>query len=76
MLRLISLELWLSRLGAKKSQKNPSQWNWQAPTWEAEITLDRDELCVIWKNQAVRSQRCFSYGLSRGDVELAIAEGP
>ena len=70
-----ALECWLDRLGAKKNLQNPSLWNWDSSKWTAEITLGREDLCVSWKSGTSHSQRCFSYGLSREDVEAAINEG-
>tara|TARA_Y100001968_G_C19314028_1_gene695682 strand:- start:390 stop:656 length:267 start_codon:yes stop_codon:yes gene_type:complete len=73
---LITLELWLEQLGAKKSINNPSLWNLETTKWVAELTLDREELCVIWNYGSSSNKRCFSYRLSREDVEAAISEGP
>ncbi len=73
---LIALEAWLSQLGARKSSDNPSFWYLQASKWAAEISLGRDELCVVWKDGQLENQRCFSYGFARNDVEAAINEGP
>ena len=73
---LIALEAWLSQIGAKKSSVNPSDWLLEASKWSAQISLGRDELCVVWKYGELENQRCFSYGFSRNDVEAAINEGP
>ena len=75
---LLSLESWLGQLGAIKSDEDPSLWHWQSTQWNLEMKLDRDELCVVWyiESDSSQRQRCFSYGLSREDVEAAINEGP
>lgn len=73
---LLAIENWLGQLGAKKSSENPSLWIWKTSNWAAEIILGRDELCVVWIREETRSQCCFSYGLSREDVEVAINQGP
>ena len=73
---LIALESWLCGLGAIRTSENPSLWDWQSFNWNAQIILDREELCVVWENGATNSKRCFSYALSRNDVEAAIREGP
>ena len=72
---LIALEDWLAQLGAKKSYENPSSWRLEESKWIAEITLGRDELCVVWRDGKLQNQRSFSYGFSREDVEAAINEG-
>ena len=40
------------------------------------IELREAELRVIWLQGGERSQRTFSYGLSRADVQAAILAGP
>tara|TARA_Y100001968_G_C18721960_1_gene420557 strand:- start:58 stop:270 length:213 start_codon:yes stop_codon:yes gene_type:complete len=70
------LESWLGQLGAERSNENPSIWNWQSTKWFAQIILDREELCVVWNKGTSTNKRCFSYGLSRDDVQSAINEGP
>ena len=73
---LVALELWLNHLGAEKSSLNPCLWTWSLPAWTVEIQMEQDELRVTWEKNGERNQRCFSYGLSRLDVEAAINEGP
>ena len=73
---LAALELWLDELGAEKSKLDPCLWIWLMPKWSAEIKLERDELKVTWEQEGKLSQRSFPYGLSRRDVQIAIAEGP
>tara|TARA_Y100001968_G_scaffold324826_1_gene364959 strand:+ start:3021 stop:3254 length:234 start_codon:yes stop_codon:yes gene_type:complete len=73
---LSALEFWLNQLGAEKNPDNPSVWYWFSSAWKAQIILNREELCVIWDKGSTQSQCCFSYGLSREDVETAINEGP
>ena len=73
---LAALESWLDQIGAKKSAKDLSIWILATPKWSAEIKLERDELKVTWEEEGAFSQRFFSYGLPRQDVQIAIAEGP
>ena len=73
---LSSLEDWLIQLGAKRSKVDPCKWHWLFSNWTAEITLDQDELRIIWDKSGKLSHCCFPYGLSRSDVEIAIKEGP
>ena len=73
---LAALEYWLNELGAKKSQKDPCIWSWLMPKWSAEITLEQDELKIVWEQKGKLSQCSFSYGLTREDVQIAITEGP
>jgi len=73
---LTALESWLNQLGAKQSRKDHCLWVLLLPQWSAEIKMEQDELKVTWEQEGIQSQRSFPYGLSREDVEVAIAEGP
>ena len=73
---LTSLELWLHQLGAQRSQEDRCLWLWSMPNWSAEIKMESDELRVTWDKEGKKNQRCFSYGLTRQDVESAIIQGP
>ena len=73
---LMALELWLVELGAEQSIQDPCRWTWASTEWSAEINIEQDELRVIWQHKGMQNQCCFNYGLSRKDVEAAIAEGP
>ncbi len=73
---LVSLENWLHQLGAERDLENPCVWRWFASQWSAEIQIERDELTVVWNKGGKLSQCAFPYGLSRSDVEKAMAQGP
>ena len=73
---LMDLEYWLDELGAKRCEENPSRWVLSFPEWSAEIQMEQDELKVIWEKDGERKQCCFSYGLTRGDVEAVMTQGP
>ena len=73
---LNSIEAWLDSLGAKKNPDNPCLWIWIMPLWTAEITIQQDEIMVVWNEGKTQSQFGFPYGLSRQDVEAAFKQGP
>ena len=73
---LAAIEAWLHGMGANKSKTDPCLWLWVTPKWSAEIKLERDELQVTWEYEGQSRQRSFTYGLTRYDVQIAIAEGP
>ncbi len=73
---LESLELWLTELGATRSESDPCLWNWIMPDWVAEMKMDYEDLRIRWDKEGRTYERSFSYGLSREDVEYAIFEGP
>ena len=73
---LLSIELWLNTLGAKKNENNPCLWEWLTNECSAEIEIMQDELKVTWMSKEKESQFSFPYGLSRQDVEDALKQGP
>ena len=73
---LEALEAWLGELGAQQSRDDPCVWIWEMPHWTAQIKMERDELQVTWDKAGKLNHCSFPYGLSRHDVEIAIAEGP
>ena len=73
---LIALESWLDELGAQQSNSAPCLWIWLMPNWSAELKMEQDELRVTWEQKGQQSCCCFSYGLHRGDVDVAITQGP
>ena len=73
---LEALEAWFSELGACQSRHDPCLWIWEMPNWTAQIQMERDELQVTWNKVGQVNHCSFSYGLSRHDVEIVIAEGP
>ena len=66
---LFALENWLCQLGATKNIANPCSWYWILPLWTAEIILEQDEMRVVWEKDGRSTQCCFSYRLSRADIE-------
>ena len=72
----MALELWLTDLGAERSNSNPCIWVWEMPKWSAEIHIERENLKITWKQDGKKSQCSFPYGLSRFDVQAAIFQGP
>jgi len=73
---LPQLERWLRELGAHQQGPNACHWDLQAPDWQAEISLDIDQLSVRWRQADGTVERHFPYGFSRADVEAAILAGP
>ena len=71
-----ALELWLTSLGAERNSENLCVWNWVKPQWSAEITIQQEDLVVVWDTKEKKSQFGFPYGLSREDVEAALNHGP
>ena len=73
---LEALELWLGELGAKKSNSDPSIWEWVMPAWSAEIKMQIKDIKITWIKDGEKIQCSFPYGLSREDVQSAISQGP
>ena len=73
---LKSLELWLHDLGAIKDNNNPSIWHLNLSNWNAIISFEQEDLCVIWDCNGETRKRLFSYCINREDVENAIMQGP
>ncbi len=73
---LNGLESWLRQLGAQRSDDDRCRWTWVLSGWTNEILLAQDELRVTWLKDGQSTSCCFSYGLSRSDVEAAIKQGP
>ena len=70
------LESWLESLGARQEHRHSPLWHLDHRGWSARIELKPAELGVSWLQNGERSQRTFSYGLSRADVQAAILAGP
>jgi hypothetical protein len=54
-------------------------WRVQQRNWEAELSLDTDQLTVRYLHAGEGGQdiqRSFKYSLSRQDVEDAVFSGP
>lgn len=73
---LPALEHWLRQLGARQQVPRGAVWDLHRPEWSARIELLVEELEVRWHQEGRETQRHFSYGLSRADVEAAILAGP
>ena len=73
---LQSLELWLTDLGAVKDINNPSKWYLLLSNWNATISFEQEDLCVIWESGGKDTKRLFSYWIYIEDVENAILQGP
>lgn len=73
---LPSLESWLQALGARQDHRHSPVWTLEQPEWTAEIELMPAEISVSWLRNGERSQRTFSYGLTREDVQAALLAGP
>ena len=73
---LQALELWLTDLGAKKDNQNPSKWHLLLSNWHATIIFEQEDLSVLWESGGEETKRIFSYCINREDVENAILQGP
>ena len=73
---LQSLELWLKDLGATKDIDNPSKWYLLLSNWNATISFEQEDLCVVWESGGNLTKRLFSYCINREDIENAILQGP
>ena len=73
---LQSLELWLKDLGATKDIDNPSKWYLLLSNWNATISFEQEDLCVVWESKGELTKRLFSYCINREDIENAILQGP
>ncbi len=72
----MAIELWLHKLGAQQIEGDVSRWRWVLEECSADITMEQDQLRVVWEKKGNFSEYCFPYGLSRADVEAAISHGP
>lgn len=75
---LRALEAWLQQLGAMRMDEDPCQWMLTTPAWNAVLSLEREDLKVVWHpgSTADMVQCSLPYGLPRADVEAAIQAGP
>lgn len=76
---LPSIEAWLQTQGCKQDRANASSWYVSRNGWEAEISMDIEEVRVRYINAIAGNkdiQRVFPYSLSRQDIEDAIFTGP
>jgi hypothetical protein len=73
------LESWLQTQGCRQDRSNLSLWRVQRPSWEAEISMEVEEIRVRYIKAIAGNrdlQRAFPYSLSRKDIEDAIFIGP
>lgn len=76
---LHAIEQWLKSQGCQQDSKNVHCWHVERPTWKAELSLDVEELTVLYINGAEEGRdivRSFKYSLSRADIEAAVFSGP
>ncbi|NJM28543.1 MAG: DUF3143 domain-containing protein [Pseudanabaena sp. RU_4_16] len=76
---LPAIESWLQNQGCKQDKNNVSSWYVRRNGWEAEISMDIEEIRVRYINAIAGNkdiQRVFPYSLSRRDIEDAIFTGP
>ena len=73
---LPALEEWLSSSGFTRSEEDVCLWTLERPQWTAQLLLQSDGLVISWSQEGTSTERAFSYGLSRADVEAAILAGP
>jgi len=73
------IEEWLENLGCQQDSEELHCWSIQNPEWQAEITLEVEEIKVSYLNAGEGGRdlsRSFPYSLSREDVEAAVFSGP
>lgn len=76
---LPEIEQWLKSRGCQQDRRELHCWRIQRPTWEAELSLDIDQLTVRYLHAGADGQdiqRAFKYSLSRHDIEAAVFSGP
>ena len=76
---LPEIEQWLISHGCERKDDDRHCWLVEKPTWDAEICLDVDSICVRYiaaKIEGEDIQRTFKYSLSRKDLDAAIFSGP
>lgn len=77
---LPEIERWLANKGCQQDREQLHCWYVQRPDWQAEISLDIEQLTVRYINASSGGrgdiQRAFKYSLSRKDIEDAVFSGP
>lgn len=76
---LPTIEEWLQDLGCQQDSDHLNCWFLQTPNWEADITLEIEEITVSYRYAGEGTReitRSFPYSLSREDVEAAVLSGP
>jgi hypothetical protein len=73
------IEQWLRNKGCQQDPEQLHCWSVQGTDWQAELSLDVDQLTVRYfpvEQAGQEIQRSFKYSLSRKDIEQAIFAGP
>jgi hypothetical protein len=81
---LPEIERWLISMGCEQDELELHCWRINRPDWQAELSLDIEELTVRYYSKNVPSSsadpqniyRTFKYSLSRQDIENAVFAGP
>jgi len=76
---LPEIENWLKSMGCEQNSQELNCWYVNREGWEAEITLDIEDLIVNYLNAGADGndiKRAFRYSLSRQDIEDAVFSGP
>ncbi|AFZ52424.1 DUF3143 domain-containing protein [Cyanobacterium aponinum UTEX 3222] len=76
---LPEIEAWLKKMGCDQNPQELNCWYVKKGNWEAEITLDIEDICVSYLNAGADGsdiKRAFPYSLSRQDIEDAVFSGP
>ena len=73
---LPALEDWLRSSGFVQSEEDVCLWTLVRSEWTAQLQLQSDGIVISWSHAGSSTERAFSYGLSRADVEAAILAGP
>ncbi len=75
---LATIEDWLDTLGAQRDEAEPHRWFLQRGAWQAELSLEIEELQVRYVGAAAGRDvvQNFKYALSRQEMETAILRGP
>lgn len=76
---LPKIEQWLKQKGCQQDKQQLNYWYIKTPTWEANISLETEELTVCYLKAGADGndiRRSFRYSLSRQDIEDAVFSGP
>jgi hypothetical protein len=76
---LPEIENWLKQMGCEQNPQALNCWYVKKRGWEAEITLEIEDLNVNYVNAGADGsdiKRSFRYSLSRRDIEDAVFSGP
>lgn len=76
---LPEIEQWLKNMGCEQNPQELNCWYVKKQGWEAEITLDTEDLIVNYLHAGADGRdikRAFRYSLSRQDIEDAVFSGP